>query len=203
MVNPFFSVIIPCYNYERYVAQAIRSVNNQDFASFEVIAVNAGSTDNSRAVIEEFKNIVITDAPSGSAALACDVGLKRAQGDWIIFLDADDFLFPHALSTLAPLLHADYVKCQFNLSIVNKHGVLLQDKMIRTPSFYNSDKISKSFFLTSTYIWPTTSGNAYNRHFINRLFPLPNSFWVDGVLNTIAPSFGRILHINTPLGALS
>ena len=97
--SPLVSVIIPCYNYAAYVRECILSVVNQTFSDLEIIVVNDGSTDNSKAVIEscikEFKNTRITlfDQPnSGQPAISRNNGIKVAKGRFILPLDADDVL---------------------------------------------------------------------------------------------------------------
>lgn len=91
-----FSIIVPIYNSEEYLHRCIESCLNQTFCDIEVILVNDGSTDASEAICQEFaKNdsrIVYIkkehDGPSG----ARNYGLKKATGDYIVFLDSDDFL---------------------------------------------------------------------------------------------------------------
>ena len=97
--SPLVSVIIPCYNYAAYVRECILSVVNQTFCDLEIIVVNDGSTDNSKAVIEscikEFTNtrIILVDQPnSGQPAISRNNGIKVAKGRFILPLDADDVL---------------------------------------------------------------------------------------------------------------
>jgi glycosyltransferase involved in cell wall biosynthesis len=95
------SVVIPCYNYGRFVSEAIDSCLGQDYDSFEVIVVNDGSTDSTLAVIQSYgtKVTCITQENKGKS-IARNVGANAAQGDWLLFLDADDQLFEGAISAL-------------------------------------------------------------------------------------------------------
>jgi len=88
-------VIIPNYNYARFVGQAIDSVLNQTHSDIEIIVVNNGSTDNSLEVLKGFGNrIFLVDQENMGQSGARKSGLSRATGDFIAFLDADDFWEP-------------------------------------------------------------------------------------------------------------
>lgn len=93
--KPFFSVIIPVYNNERYLRSCLESLLLQSEQDFEVICVNDGSTDHSLSVIEEYaeisdKFIVINQVNSGPSE-ARNCGLDLASGKYILFLDSDDY----------------------------------------------------------------------------------------------------------------
>ncbi|MDA7672964.1 glycosyltransferase family 2 protein [Verrucomicrobiales bacterium] len=95
------SVIIPCYNESGYVSRAIRSVLDQDYALVEIIVIDDGSTDTTRAIVENFGNVVryIYQSKSG-VSIARNQGVNLASHPLVFFLDADDWLLPHALSTM-------------------------------------------------------------------------------------------------------
>ncbi len=95
------SVIVPCYNESGYVARAIRSVLDQEYTQVEIIIVDDGSTDSTRAIVLGFGNLVryIYQNKSG-VSIARNQGVKEASHPLIFFLDADDQLLPHALSTM-------------------------------------------------------------------------------------------------------
>lgn len=90
--NSFFvSVIIPVYNGEKYLAEAIKNVFEQDYSPLEIIVVDDGSTDNTRTIATQFKDSIhyICQSNSGPAA-ARNRGIRSAKGDVIAFLDSDD-----------------------------------------------------------------------------------------------------------------
>ncbi len=91
------SVIIPCYNHGRYLKQAIESVYNQTFKNVEIIVVNDGSTDNTKAVCKNFPHVRCINTNRLGLSGARNMGIKYSTGDFLIFLDADDFLYPNAL----------------------------------------------------------------------------------------------------------
>lgn len=87
-----FSIVIPLYNKEKYIAETLNSVLNQSFNKFEVIIVNDGSTDNSARVVEGYNDnrIRLIEQKNSGVSAARNKGIKEARYDWIAFLDADD-----------------------------------------------------------------------------------------------------------------
>ncbi len=95
MSSQLVSVIIPNFNYGRYISAAIDSALNQTYTNIEIIVVNNGSTDNSLEVIEKYgKKIKLINQPNLGQSGARNSGLSLAQGDFLAFLDADDFWHP-------------------------------------------------------------------------------------------------------------
>ncbi len=93
---PEISVIIPVFNVENYLKNCLDSIINQTFKDIEIICVNDGSTDNSRKILEEYKNkdkrIIITDKENGGLSSARNAGMKIAKGRFISFVDSDDWI---------------------------------------------------------------------------------------------------------------
>ncbi|RLA50672.1 MAG: hypothetical protein DRR42_12450 [Gammaproteobacteria bacterium] len=96
-----FSIIVPIYNVSEYLEQCLLSVINQEYQDFEVIAINDGSTDGSavrlRQIAERDGRIVVWDRDNKGLSATRNFGVKKAQGDYIVFLDADDALAEGAL----------------------------------------------------------------------------------------------------------
>ena len=95
-MNPFFSVVIPIYNAEKYLHNCISSITATSFTDYEIILVNDGSTDKSPTLCDElsFNNekIKVIHKNTGGAASARNEGIKAARGEYLIFIDADDFI---------------------------------------------------------------------------------------------------------------
>lgn len=104
MVKALVSVIIPCYNAEKYLVDCLDSVLQQDWPHLEVICINDGSTDNTLLLLQEMKEkdnrIVIYSQENTGVAKARDLGIRISKGEYIMFLDADDTLVEHALSLM-------------------------------------------------------------------------------------------------------
>ena len=88
---PKFSIIIPAYNVEKYINKCLKSVFNQTFKDYEVIVVNDGSTDNTKKYIEPYDVLLINKKNSGLSS-ARNTGVSYAKGEYLIFLDSDDYI---------------------------------------------------------------------------------------------------------------
>lgn len=120
MCKPLVSIIIPCYNAERYVGEAIESALAQTYPNKEVIVIDDGSTDGSLEVIKSFGDRIRWETgPNRGGSAARNRGLELARGELIQFLDADDLLHPQKLERQVPivlqhpesLVYCDYVVC--------------------------------------------------------------------------------------------
>ena len=110
-MNQFISVIIPCYNVEDYIEEAIASVMAQTYMDFELILVDNNSTDGTlrileRAAINSSRIRVLKEYGHG-APRARNLGLSVARGTWIQFLDADDLMLPDKLERQIKLVKPD------------------------------------------------------------------------------------------------
>ena len=94
--KPVFSIIMPVYNVEQYISEAIESVLNQSFKDFELLIINDGSTDNSPKIAEYFKEkdsrILIFHQKNQGLSAARNFGIKNAKGTFIYFMDSDDLI---------------------------------------------------------------------------------------------------------------
>lgn len=96
-ILPLISVVIPTYNYARYLPKAIASVLNQTYQNFEIIIVDDGSTDDTKSVITEDKRVIYFYQENKGLAVARNAGIEKSAGDYLVFLDADDWLEQDAL----------------------------------------------------------------------------------------------------------
>lgn len=91
----FFSIIVPVYNSEKYLSQCIESVLSQSYSNFELILVDDSSTDSSFEICQLFANkdarINVIHKENGGTSSARNVGLNNAKGDYILFMDNDDY----------------------------------------------------------------------------------------------------------------
>ena len=118
---PKISVIIPVYNTEKYVRKCLESVKNQTFKDIEIIVVNDGSTDNSSKIIEEFieenkeLNIRHLQKLNGGLSDARNFGIEHATGEYICFVDSDDFIDINLFSDLEKYIDkkVDLIKYKF------------------------------------------------------------------------------------------
>jgi glycosyltransferase involved in cell wall biosynthesis len=104
---PKVSVIIPTYNYGKYIKKAIDSVLAQTYRDFEIIVVDDGSTDNTRQIVNNIKSkkIRYLYKENGGPGSARNYALREASGDLLAFLDADDFFHPENIATKVGILN--------------------------------------------------------------------------------------------------
>ncbi len=110
--TPSVSVVITCHNQAQYLDQAIESVLAQDYAPLEVIVVDAGSTDDAKAVVDRYPEVRYVRQQSKGLAAARNTGLRESEGDALVFLDADDWLLEDALEASARVLR-EHPECAF------------------------------------------------------------------------------------------
>lgn len=120
MDNPKISVIIPVYNVEPYLRRCIDSVIGQTYTNLEIILVDDGSTDNCGAICDEYAarddRIQVLHRENGGVSAARNAGLVAAGGEWVGFVDADDYIEPDMyeyMLALAGESGADIAQCGF------------------------------------------------------------------------------------------
>lgn len=99
---PFFSIVIPLYNKQKFISNTLKSLLNQTFDDFEILIVNDGSTDGSAAIVQAFndKRIHYSYQENQGVSATRNFGMSRAKADYICFLDADDFWYSDFLETM-------------------------------------------------------------------------------------------------------
>lgn len=107
IVKPQFSVLIPTYNREQHVREAVESVLAQTWPSFEIFVIDDGSTDETPRTLARFgSRIHVIQQANRGPEVARNRAAAQASGDYLVFLDSDDLLFPRALETYAHLVQA-------------------------------------------------------------------------------------------------
>ncbi|MEA2700736.1 MAG: hypothetical protein QOI66_5007 [Myxococcales bacterium] len=199
--GPSLSVVITNWNYGRFVAQAIDSALGLDWPAVEVIVVDDGSTDDSRAVIsrygERITAILQENAGQGGAS---NVGFARATGDVVIFLDADDLLAPSVGKEIAAVWGPGVSKVQFQMQIVDADGKPTGAKLPQFPTVPSPEEIRRWASRAAAYPTPPGSGNAYARWFLQRLFPIEDPRTSpDSCFLAAAPHLGDVVTVAKPL----
>ena len=123
-----FSIIIPVFNSESFIKETISSLVNQNYKNIEIIIINDCSTDNSSKIINRIKKInqkfefkIINNKRNMGVAFSRNIGLNYAMGDYIIFLDSDDYLEKNSLSYISKKIisnnHPDLVLGSHNMNV--------------------------------------------------------------------------------------
>lgn len=134
--RPVVSVIIPAYQASSTLVRAFDSMRNQTFTDWEVIIVDDGSTDNTRAVAEALASkdarVRVLHQPNMGASAARNTGLRTARGEWIGFLDSDDWFDPAFLETLLALRtdHPDAGVLYCDFALVDASGKVQEEQRV-------------------------------------------------------------------------
>ena len=194
MINPTFSIIIPCYNVEDYVEIAIDSCLSQidiENDEFELIIINDGSTDSTINKLEKyrvFKNIKIIDQENRGLSAARNRGLSAASGDYILFLDSDDWFKVDALSVLKKNLTSDVILFPLiyyydDTNIVNNSiGNLVEGE-------YTPQEILQFTIGASQFQSCPAPSKCYKRTFLLN----NNICFIEGILHEDGPFFLEVL----------
>lgn len=147
--NALVSVIIPVYNVEKYLKRCIESITNQTYKNIEIILVNDGSTDNSYRICQEFSEkdtrIVLLNKQNGGLSDARNYGIKNANGEYLSFVDSDDYIDTTMLEKMYKLAKKE------NLDLVVCNTINIDDtgNSIEINSNYNySDDTIKNYLLS-------------------------------------------------------
>ena len=202
--TPEISVIMPVYNTSLYLRQSIESVINQTFTNWELICINDGSTDNSLEILEEYASkdprITIIDQENQGLSCARNSGLEIAQGDYITFIDSDDFYAKNFLEVVYNNIktkqgYADIVGCNFKKIKSLKDDI----KKHCAPAKIYKDAL-KVLLHPKNFIHFNVWNKLYKREVIEGYRFVPNMLYEDWVFNCqIFEHANSFVWINSPL----
>lgn len=149
------SIIVPVYNVDKYLSICLESIQKQDYKDFEAILVDDGSTDTSGTICDDFQRQDIRfktiHQQNQGVSVARNTGLLVASGEYIAFIDGDDYIHPKFLSTLYSAIR------QTSLDIAMINGQILFEYLnpttvsIPTPIIFDQNHLIKNFFSNSNY----------------------------------------------------
>jgi glycosyltransferase involved in cell wall biosynthesis len=158
--HPLISVVMPVYNGDRYLGEAIRSILDQTMMSFEFIIINDGSSDTSPAIIKDFESVdkriktITNPLPLGKAGdLAKEMGIKNSHGKYIAIMDADDIAKPNRLKTQFDFLeaHPEIFLCGSFAEYIDKNKTVFLEWKPDT----SHEKIVRNLYYKNSIIHPT------------------------------------------------
>lgn len=134
---PRFSIIIPVYNAEKYLDRCISSVIKQTYRNCEIILINDGSKDHSGTICDEYarkdNRIKVVHQENAGVSTARNIGLKNAVGEYIIFVDCDDWLQTNMFQKLNNIIERENVDCIiYNLKGIIKNRFVPEKKLINS-----------------------------------------------------------------------
>lgn len=196
------SVIIPFFNAEKYLSEAIESVICCEQIDIELVLVNDGSTDNSLSIVQkyvqEYKNIKLYQQENGGVSSARNLGLAKSNGDYIMFLDADDILDGQIYFDVLPYLQSgEYDILFFGVEMI-KFRQYRSSKRSIPPITLTTEETLDYFF--SKKISGFNAGKVYKKKLFQDndiTFPLGKIFEDLEVLSKILPFSRRNLWFET------
>ncbi|MCW5632891.1 MAG: glycosyltransferase family 2 protein [Rubrivivax sp.] len=196
------SIVINCFHYAEYVGQAVRSALVQTWPDTEVIVVDDGSTDGSREAIAAFgPRVRAIFKANGGQGSAYNAGFAATSGDLVLFLDADDWLYPEACERIAAAWQPGTSKVQFRLEVVGADG---RSKGRQLPTEMHDREALALVARFGSYGTPPGSGNAYSAAFLRQVLPMDEAGWrigADSVPILLAPAYGQVVSLREALGA--
>lgn len=198
------SIVINNHDYERFLPRAVGSALAQTHPDVEVVVVDDGSTDGSRALIAGYGDrIIAVLKENGGQASAVNRGFAVCTGDVVIFLDADDELLPHAAERVCGEMLPDVAKVHFRLAGIDADGVPLGWTHPSAAVSLPSGDLSGHVARVGSYVTPVMSGNAFSRLALTDVLPVPEEDFrisADGYLVVAAALRGRVAAIDEVLG---
>lgn len=197
------SVCITNFNYARFLRHAIDSaLALQQETDVEVVVVDDGSTDESREIIASYgTRIRPVLKPNGGQGSAFNRGFAAAEGDIIMFLDADDMARPGLGSALQSAFAADPrpVRVQTRMAIVDADGVPTGEEVPTRAQPYAPTDLRRHVRRFRSYPWPPSSANAYDAAALRLLLPLPEAAYptaCDSYLAELMPWVGPMTSLD-------
>ena len=174
MKQPTISVIVPVYNTEKYLGECVQSILNQIFTDFELLLIDDGSTDQSGAICDTYalqdKRVKVFHKENGGVSSARNMGLDEARGEWIVFVDSDDWVAPNMYSDMlkqAETTGSDLVMCKKIYMSDGEHYTTITDTIVenkeqmmsliisgKTSVSVWSRLVKKQLFLDKRFIFP-------------------------------------------------
>ncbi len=160
-MNKLVSIIIPNYNNEKYIVRCLDSILQQTYENIEVIIIDDGSTDNSWNIINQYRtrdNFTIVKQYNMNASVARNKGIELSRGEYLFFLDSDDYIFSDAIEKMVhtyneiniDLVIGDFCLVEENEKLIRKEKHSVYNLMIDNPLLYS-------------YISPNPSNKLYKR----------------------------------------
>ena len=178
MSNTKFSLVVPIFNTEQYLRRCLDSIVNQTYKDIEILLINDGSTDSSPVICDEYKSndvrIRVINKENGGLSDARNVGIRNATGDYIMFVDSDDYIALDSCDVFCNIIEAnpkiDIIASnskmtQGNLKIYEMYHLVNVGKVVSGCDFLKLQLKTKKMRMSSPR-------NLYNRHFLleNRIF---------------------------------
>jgi len=142
-MKPLVSIIIPVYNVQDYLVRCLDSVVNQTYNNIEILIINDGSTDNSKEIIQDYKekysNIIFYDQTNAGQASARNKGIKECSGEYILFVDSDDWIELNCVEECVQALISSYSDLViFDINTIKSNSII---KQVTGTNIFDSESV--------------------------------------------------------------
>lgn len=212
--RPTVSILINNYNYARFLRPCIDSCLNQTHSPLEIVVVDDGSADDSVQIIEDYarhhEHIVSVLKANGGQASAFNAGVAHSRGEIVMFLDADDYLHPDAVATVAQAWQSNrtethgfsWAMLHCRLDLVDAEGQYIDQHPAPEVAF-SKGNVVPLLLKTGQYSTTVTSGLSFHRAALANVLPIPEEDFricADGYLVTVLPFYGLVGAVETSIG---
>ncbi|WP_195863616.1 glycosyltransferase family 2 protein [Aerococcus urinae] len=210
-MQPLVSVIMPVYNVEEYLEDAILSVFNQTYQNIEIILINDGSTDASLSIAEKLKEesefqFLIHSQANGGLSNARNTGLKLAKGDYIYFFDSDDLIEKEMIKTLVNSME------ELSLDAIRFNAESFFDQNFNKENYsetlYNSDELEENYIYSTSEFFESQKiipSSVCIYLFQSDLFKNNNLHFLEGIIHEdelftpiVLSHASRLMFVNEP-----
>lgn len=199
------SIVVLNYNYARFLRRSLDSALAQTWSEVEVVVVDDASTDHSREVIASYAGRVkpVLQPRNGGHGAGMNAGFAASRGEVVFFLDADDFLYPHAVEAVMRARRPGVAQHQHRLDLVDAEGRVFDTYPARETAWEDGDVVP-ALLARGRYSTTVTSGLAFERRVLAAILPMDAEAFRqggDGYLATVAPLYGHVATVDEALGA--
>lgn len=162
---PKLSVIVPVFNTENYIARCIKSILDSDYTNIELILINDGSTDKSLEICREYyhvdKRIKLVNTSNGGVSKARNIGMNEATGDFITFVDSDDYVERDAYSNILESFSNNIDIVIFGSKTVTSNGRILKENTYPERLIRQQDIVENVIKMLDTAVWNKVFKSTY------------------------------------------
>lgn len=190
-MQPLLSIIIPTYNCSHYIKRVLNSILKQDFDNYEVIIIDDGSTDNTKELLNQYKSskIKVVYKTNSGVSDSRNKGISIAKGEYILFLDADDYIDKNYLKEIEAIIKkypsVELINFAFYSDTENKEfKCLSSDKIAYFEKYYQNKTEIRNDFVS---LWDNTMlYNIWNKVYLSKIIKengikFPNQKWAEDV----------------------
>ncbi len=191
-----YSIIVPVYNVEKYLERCINSLINQTYSNIEIILVNDGSSDNSENILKtysnKYDNIKYINKKNGGQASARNLGLTKVSGDYISFIDSDDYVEENMFEEINKILEED----KKDIIVFDMYQINKQNKIILKGFNNKSTDNNKNYIISPA----GPCNKIYSKQIASKIKFLENHIYEDlAVIPSLACYTNNIYYLDKPL----